>query len=72
MAGDVLEEDEARSHLADDPGDVRPEVAWVGRSLPAAGNRERLAGVARSDEIHRPTPRVAVEGGKVVPERCIT
>ena len=29
MMGDILEEDEGRFDFADDPGDVRPEMAWV-------------------------------------------
>ncbi len=69
MMGDVLEEDEGRPDLADDAGDMRPEVARV-RSAPApARDAERLARVARSDDIQRAAPRAAVEGGNVVPDR---
>ena len=48
MMGDVLEEDEGRLDLADDARDMRPEVARVGRAEPPAGDRERLARIARS------------------------
>jgi hypothetical protein len=69
MMGDVLEEDEMWFSLADDPADVRPEVAWVGRRQPPAGDRERLARIARKDDVHAAAPRAAVEAGNVVPDR---
>jgi hypothetical protein len=47
MMGDVLEEDEGRFAFADDARDMRPEVAWVGRTEPTAGDREWLARVSR-------------------------
>jgi hypothetical protein len=70
MMGDVLEEHEGRLDLTDDPGDMRPEVARVVRAPALARDRERLARIARSDDVHRAAPWVAVEGGNVVPDRC--
>ncbi len=70
MMGDVLEEDEGRGDLADDAGDLRPEVARVVRAAHPSGGRERLARIARSDDIHRAAPWAAIEGGNVVPDRC--
>ncbi len=64
----VLQEDEARSYLADDAANVRPEVARVLCAMSVAGGAERLARVARRDEIHRSTPRAAVEGLEIVPD----
>ncbi len=69
MMGDILEEDEGRLAFTDDPGDVRPEVAWILGAKPFACDRERLARIARSDDIHRAAPRAAVEAGNVVPDR---
>ena len=69
MIGDILEEDEGRRALPDDAGDMGPEMAGVACPLPLARDGERLARIARSDDIHRSTPRAAVEGGNVVPER---
>ena len=69
MIGDVLEEHPNRSAFRDDPGDVRPEVARVVRSPTLARDTERLARIARTDEIHRAAPRPAVEAGKVCPDR---
>jgi hypothetical protein len=71
MMGDVLEEDEGRLDLADDAGDMRPEVARVIRPPALARDRERLARIARSDDVHRAAPRAAVEGGNVVPDNSL-
>jgi len=68
MMGDILEEDEGRLDLADDAGDMRPEVARVVGTPALACDRERLARIARSDDVHRAAPRAAVEGGNVVPD----
>ena len=71
MMGDVLEEDEGRFDLADDAGNVGPEVAGVGRRQPPAGDRERLARIARKQDVHAAAPRAAVEAGNVVPDRRV-
>ena len=71
MMGDILEEDEGRFDLADDAGDMGPEVARVVRAPALARDRERLARIARSDDIHRAAPRAAVEGGNVVPDNSL-
>lgn len=69
MMGDILEEHEGRLDLADDAGDMRPEVPRVICAPALARDRERLARIARSDDVHRAAPRAAVEGGNVVPDR---
>ncbi|SHF15911.1 hypothetical protein SAMN05444279_11943 [Ruegeria intermedia] len=69
MMGDILEEHEGRLDLADDAGDMRPEVARVVRPTPLACNGKRLARIARCDDVHRAAPRAAVKGGNVVPDR---
>jgi hypothetical protein len=69
MVGDVLAEDVAGLDLSDDPSDVGPDVSLVGGAQLLAGARERLAGVARSDAIHHSTPRAAIEGSHVIPDR---
>jgi hypothetical protein len=71
MMGDILEEDEGRLDLGDDARDVRPEVARVVRAAALARDRERLARIARSDDVHRAAPRAAVEARNVVPDRCL-
>lgn len=69
MMGDILEEHEGRLGLSDDPGDMRPEVPRVVRAPALARDGERLARIARSDDVHRAAPRAAVEAGNVVPDR---
>lgn len=71
MMGDILEEDEGRLDLTDDAGDMRPEVARVVSAPALARDRERLARIACSDDIHRTTPRAAIEGSNVVPDNSL-
>ena len=67
MMGDILEKDERRLDLTDDAGDMRPEVAWVICAPALACDGERLARIARSDDVHHSAPRAAVESSNVVP-----
>ena len=71
MMGDILEENEGRFDFADDAGDMRPEVARVVGTPAFARDGERLARIARSDDVHRAAPRAAVEGGNVVPDNSL-
>ena len=71
MMGDILEEHEGRLDLADDAGDMRPEVARILTAKPSARHAEWLARIASSDDIHRATPRAAVEGSNVVPDNSL-
>ena len=71
MMGDILEEDEGRPDLVDDAGDMGPEVARVVGTPALARDGERLARIARSDDVHRAAPRAAVEGGNVVPDNSL-
>jgi hypothetical protein len=59
-------------HLADDPLHVSPEPSLVIGSLAASGNACRLAREARNDRIHDSTPRDAVEGGEIRPDRALS
>ena len=69
MTGDVLEEAPGGLALPDHSSDIWPEVAGVVLPVAMAGETERLAGVAASDEIHDSTPRASVEGSQVTPDR---
>ena len=70
MMGDILEEDEGRLDLADDAGNVRPDMPWVIRALSLARHGERLARISRSNDVHCAAPWAAVEAGNIVPDRC--
>ena len=71
MMGDIFEEDEVRLDLSDDAGNMRPEVARVVRAPAFACDRERLARIARSDDVHRAAPRAAVESCNIVPDNSL-
>ena len=71
MMGDILEEYEGRFDFADDTGDMGPEVARIIRTPALARDAERLARIARSDDVHRAAPRAAVEGSNVVPDNSL-
>ena len=71
MMGDILEEDEGRLAFPDDAGDMRPEMPRVVRAAALARDGERLARIARSDDVHRAAPRAAVEGSNVVPDNSL-
>jgi len=68
---DVLQHDPSRSHVANDSGNVRPEVPVIAPASAFAGETEWLAWVARRDEIHASTPRCAIECGEVIPHRSL-
>lgn len=67
MMSDVFQEDDAGLDLADDAGDVRPEVALVGLGASFPRDREGLAGIAGSDAMNAATPRAAIEGSQIRP-----
>lgn len=69
MAGDILEEAPFGTDLPDDAGNLGPEVSRVGLPAPAAAQGEGLAGIAGRDEMKAATPRAAVEGSQIVPDR---
>ena len=69
VVGDVLQENKSGLDFPDDPGDMGPEMARVAGAEASSGNRERLARIARKDDVHRATPRAAVECSNVVPDR---
>lgn len=67
MSGDVFEEAPNRSNCLDDSSNMRPKVSGVVCSLSFAGTTERLARVARNDEIKASSKSLAFEGFKVRP-----
>jgi len=71
MMGDILEEHERRLDLADDAGDMGPEVARVIGAPALSRDRERLARISRSDDVHRVAPWSAIEGSNVVPDNSL-
>lgn len=70
MPGDVFKEAPFGLGFTDDPGNLGPEVPGVILALAMARVGERLAGITGRDEMNAATPRAAVEGSQIVPDRC--
>jgi hypothetical protein len=71
MTGDVLEKTAAGAkdrHEAMNPG---PEVARIIDATSLTRGGEWLARIAANEPIHDPTPRIAVEGSQIRPERRV-
>lgn len=66
---DVFREDDARLDFPDDPFDFGPEVAGVGSSTSLPGKAEGLAGITGREDMNATTPRSAIEGSEIVPDR---
>jgi len=66
---DILCEDGSWPHFTDDALDFRPKVSGIvfPASLPC--HAEWLARITGSEDMNAVTPRVAVEGFKIVPDR---
>ena len=71
MPFDVFEEAPLGIKVSDDSPDVRPEVAGIVLALAPAGEAEGLAGISGSEDMNLSTPRRAVEGGNVIPDRSL-
>ncbi len=69
MALDVFEEAPLGIEFTDNPADVGPEVTGIVLTLAPSGEAEGLAGISGSEDMNLSTPRRAVEGGNVIPDR---
>lgn len=49
--------------------DVWPQVAWIALRKTSAGERERLARVARCNDVHCSAKARAIKGREIVPDR---
>ena len=67
----VLEEAPLRPDLSNDSLDARPEMARVCGPEPLSGDAKRLARVSPNDSSHAATPRAAVEGVEISPDRRV-
>jgi hypothetical protein len=66
---DVLHEQDPGSNVAHNSLDRGPEPPFVGEAVLLPGHTEGLTREARCEYIHKATPRSAIEGVKVVPDR---
>jgi len=66
---DVLSEDKIRPALGGNAADFGGEEAFAIGPGALTGNRVVLAGIARSEDMNEATPRLAIEGSHVRPDR---
>jgi len=69
QARDVFEKHDARLRFFNDSMHVGPKVARIIDASAFSGATERLARESRSEAIHDSTPRLAIEGSQVAPNR---
>ena len=69
MPGDVFQEDPFGAALADDTGNVGPEVAGIVGATALSGRAEGLAGIACEDGIECALEGPGVEAAQVGPDR---
>jgi len=69
VPGDVLDGDEPRATLIDDPPDGWPEVPGVMLASACAGDREGLAWITGSNASHSAAERSSIEGVDIGPYR---
>ena len=69
MTGDVFEEDPFWAALADDAGDLGPEVAGIVGASALPGRAEGLAGISGEDGIEGPAEGTGIEAAQVGPDR---
>jgi hypothetical protein len=66
----VFHERESRSYLANDPRHVSPKArAGAIDSSPLAGEADVLTGKAARNDVNMASPRAAVKGSHVIPDR---
>ena len=69
MPGDVFEEDPIGAALADDAGDVGPEVTGIVGPAALTGRAEGLAGVSGEDDVEGAAEGAGVKAAKIIPDR---
>jgi len=65
---DVLQQAESRSHFANDPDRVGPEVPFVRFAAPLSGDRPRLAQLRepRGDDVNESPPRGSIKPPNII------
>jgi hypothetical protein len=70
VPGDVFKEHPFGAAVADDAGNIWPEVARVVCTSAVASGAERLAGVSGEDDVEGSMEGAGIEAAQVVPDRC--
>lgn len=69
VTGDVFEKNPFGAALADDAGDVGPEVAGVIRTAALSRRAEGLAGISREDDAEGTAEGPGIEAAQIGPDR---
>ena len=69
VTGDVLNEDPFGAALADDAGDLGPQVAGIVGTTAFAGGAEGLAGISGEDDVEGTAEWPGIEAAQIVPDR---
>ena len=69
VTGDVFEKDPFGLALADDAGDLGPEVARVIGATTLSGRAEGLAGISGQDDVKGAVEGPGIETAQVIPDR---
>ena len=68
MTGDVLNEDPFGAALADDAGDLGPEVAGIVGTATLSCSAEWLAGISGKDGVEGTAEGLGIEAAQVIPD----
>jgi len=68
VARDVFEKDPLGAALADDAGDLGPEVTGIVGTAALSGRAEGLAGISGEDDVEGPAEKSGIESSQVVPD----
>ena len=69
VTGNVFEEHPFRAAFADDPCDLRPEVARIVGATAFASGAEGLAGISGEDDVEGTAEGPGIERSQVIPDR---
>ncbi len=68
VTGDVFEKDPLGAALADDAGDLGPEVSRVISTAALSGSAEGLAGISGEDDVEGPAKGSGIETAQIIPD----
>ena len=68
VTGDVLNEDPFGAALADDAGDLGPQVAGIGVPTALSGSAEGLAGVSGQHGVEGTAEGSGIEAAQIIPD----
>lgn len=71
VPGDILKDDDAGPGLADDAGNVWPQVALIRSAEALSGHGKRLAWIASGEHVEPSGLTAPNEGGEIIPDGAV-